>query len=365
MLRKELFALRHTLSFHERCGCTANAGNAAPQQQQQQPQHQQAVPPTSAPLQVQQQPRPEWRQQQQQPQQAPHSATYQQQQQQQPPTSVAGQYQQHMSQAPVIVQTHASPQSHPSQLQGGHPPPPVHIQTQPQPMTARAPPQLNAGPTLAPSALQGINLQVTQPSSQDQHMSSLSSSQRAPPKLNLSPSSLKPQSGLASLGPGPQQQAPSQHQLGTSSDINRPGSAGARFGLATPNFADLFNGAMGKLGNGGTTPAFGAGLLFTPGGIMSSGGMLGGNSASNAGYNMSPDLPNTFGLSMQDIPIRPASAPPTPSPALDNRLLAPSQDYFSSKNMSSNIGTSAAFADFLAAYNPANLHSNNTGSVLA
>jgi len=135
--------------------------------------------------------------------------------------------------------------------------------------------------------------------------------------------------------------------------------------MATPNFADLFNGAMGKIGNGGQTPAFGAGLLFTPGGIMSSGGMLGGGSSygNSTGYNMSPGLPNTFGLSIQDIPIRPASAPPTPSPALDTRLIAPSQDYFSSKNFSSNLGTSAAFADFLAAYPNNALHSNN-GSVL-
>lgn len=100
---------------------------------------------------------------------------------------------------------------------------------------------------------------------------------------------------------------------------------------------------------------------------MSSGGMLGGGNSSSGnnngtGYNMSPGLPNTFGLSLQDIPIRPASAPPTPSPALDTRLVAPTQDYFSSKNLTSNLGTSAAFADFLAAYNPANIQ---TGSVLA
>lgn len=102
---------------------------------------------------------------------------------------------------------------------------------------------------------------------------------------------------------------------------------------------------------------------------MSSGGMLGGGTSSSfnnsTGYNMSSDLPNTFGLSIQDIPIRPASAPPTPSPAIDSRLMAPSQDYFSSKNLSFNLGTSAAFADFLAAYPNNAMHSNTTGSVLA
>jgi hypothetical protein len=68
---------------------------------------------------------------------------------------------------------------------------------------------------------------------------------------------------------------------------------------------------------------------------------------------------------MQDIPIRPASAPPTPSPALDNRLTAPSQDYFSAKNLSSHMATSAAFADFLAAYPVNGMQSNNIDSVLA
>lgn len=320
--------------------------------------------------QQQQQPRPEWRQQQQP-------------QQQQPIAQPA--YQQNMShppQAPAIHQSHPSPQSNPNSLHDAqHPHPrPVHIQTQPQPLSARS--TMNAGPTLAPSALQGLTLQVNQPQlgsgldhQHQQQPHQLSSSQRAPPKLNLSPASLQPQSGMnGGLNPHSQLNHLPSHgnsnQLGSIGDINRPGSAGATFGLATPNFADLFNGAMGKLGNGGTTPAFGAGLLFTPGGIMSSGGMLGGGNSSNnnnnsMGYNMSPGLPNTFGLSLQDIPIRPASAPPTPSPALDTRLIAPSQDYFSSKNLSSNLGTSAAFADFLAAYPSNALHSTNAGSVLA
>lgn len=388
-LRKELFALRHTLSFHERSGCTAaGAGtSAAPSsgatgnhQHQQQVQNQPSATPASIPQQThqQQQQLPDWRQQQQ----PSHTNTMMQQQEQ--PQYQQG-YQQnmsYMSHPPAIVQTHASPQSHPSSAQDvNNAPrhPPIHIQTQPQPLSAR--PSVSGGPTLAPPVLHGMNVPTSQSQLGGLDQQSFNSQQRAPPKLNLSPASLQPQNLLSGLnrqiqnGQLPsQQQDSNNNQLGTTGDINRPGSAGATFGLATPNFADLFNGAMGKLGNGGQTPGFGAGLLFTPGGIFSSGGMLGGGSTYNnnnntnnstTGYNMSPGLPNTFGLSIQDIPIRPASAPPTPSPALDTRLMAPSQDYFSSKNLSNNLGTSAAFADFLAAYPSNVLHANSTGSVLA
>ncbi|KAK9900254.1 hypothetical protein P389DRAFT_10064 [Cystobasidium minutum MCA 4210] len=389
LLRKELFALRHTLSFHERSGCTANpsTGVPPPHAVQQPPPAQIAAQPPSATLQqqqqqppapvvLQQQQRPEWRQQQQV--QAPP------QQQQQPQGYQQQQGINHVSQGPAIVQTHPSPQSQqvPMQSTATQPPPPVHIQTQPQPMNANpravgAGTNTGSGPTLAPSALQGMSMpsiaQRPPSAMQDSQQQLSAAQQRAPPKLNLSQASLQPQQQQAQHQTGMNTLAPNSHQLpshgshlGNPSDINRPGSAGATFGLATPNFADLFNGAMGKLGSGGQTPFLGAGLLFTPGGITSSGGMLGGGfgpgSHNGTGYNMSPALPNTFGLSMQDIPIRPASAPPTPSPALDTRLMAPSQDYFSSKNLSSNIGTSAAFADFLAAYNPTNLQ---TGSVLA
>lgn len=114
-----------------------------------------------------------------------------------------------------------------------------------------------------------------------------------PQAINLAPQSLMPRA---------QQQFNMHSSTPSGNDIARPGSAGASFGLSTPNFADLFGSFMNR-GNGPT-----------PGGL-----------------SFSPQLPNTFGLSMQDIPVRPASAPPTPSPALDIRVVAPGNDYFSSK----------------------------------
>lgn len=74
------------------------------------------------------------------------------------------------------------------------------------------------------------------------------------------------------------------------------------------------------------------------------------------GLTMSPMLPNTFGLAINDIPVRPASAPPTPSPALDIRVggIAPSGDYFSAKNPSTS--TPGIFGDLLAGLNKPHMH---------
>lgn len=127
------------------------------------------------------------------------------------------------------------------------------------------------------------------------------------------------------------------HLLGSAHEIVRPGSAGATFGLSTPNFADLFNGAMPS----GQPPTSVLGGMNTPGifgGLLQSG-------------NFSPNLPNTFGLALSDIPTRPASAPPTPSPAInDPRLFAPASDYFTIKKTggaASQPHGSAAFGDLL------------------
>lgn len=138
----------------------------------------------------------------------------------------------------------------------------------------------------------------------------------APPSLNLSAASLRPQPPALTAA----------QQLGAS--IQRPGSAGARFGIATPNFADLFGGQMDKFPG-----------ISTPGGLT-----------------MSPMLPNTFGLAIQDIPARPASAPPTPSPALDIRVVVPvpGGDYFSAKNPAGS--TPGNFGDLLASLNRPHVH---------
>ena len=66
---------------------------------------------------------------------------------------------------------------------------------------------------------------------------------------------------------------------------------------------------------------------------------------------LSPSLPNTFGLSLQDIPVRPLSAPPTPSPMLPggpNFTANPNQaDYFSSKKITGGHHGASSYLDGL------------------
>lgn len=314
-LRKEMFALRHTLSFHERCGCpsiqewsaengpmpqvagdhaghtgggrgSGRNGNARGQvqnsaglpQQQQQPhgvvrQQQAPIPQTHM---INQQPvlQPVPEHQQLGPAGSSHGLPTRQQ----PPRSVA--------QAPGhlgATTVHHGPQGA-QQLQPRLAPPP------------------SAAATLAP----GVH-----------HPQPLVPPVSRPDSIHL---------GHLNLGAHHQQQAyfGGNHMAvggGQSQGMSRPGSAGATFGLSTPNFADLFGGYMTKMGGTGS-----------PGGIT-----------------FSPQLPNTFGLSMSDIPVRPASAPPTPSPALDTRLVAPGGDYFSLKGGAAVIGNgNTSFGDLFA-----------------
>lgn len=151
--------------------------------------------------------------------------------------------------------------------------------------------------------------------------------------LAPSPRRVAPQnSQLTSHAPGqlnfapPSMQSFFAHHSGSAGHsagdvITRPGSAGATFGLATPNFADLFGGAMHN--------------LRTPGALM----------------RMSPSLPNTFGLSLQDIPVRPLSAPPTPSPNIPGAasfISHPGQsDYFSSKRTTGGHHGASSYLDSL------------------
>lgn len=64
---------------------------------------------------------------------------------------------------------------------------------------------------------------------------------------------------------------------------------------------------------------------------------------------MSLALPNTFGLSLKDLSVRPASAPATPSPAINPAYFAPGNDsYYTAKSGGGSGATpSGVFGDLL------------------
>lgn len=262
-----MFALRHTLSFHERCGCPSindwvsrdGPGSRFPGSQPPYPGFRPGMMPPQ-PMQGMYPGVPPSRTQQ------PHYAS-----------ANAG------MPGPAASGSSASPP--PEQVAAQVNRAPIHVQPAPQSI-------IQPVVQMAPSPLPAADIKPQMP----------------PTNINLSAASLRPQ-------PPAITQAQQQGNL-----IQRPGSAGARFGLSTPNFADLFGGQMAKFPG-----------ISTPG-----------------GPSMSPAMPNTFGLAIQDIPVRPASAPPTPSPA-DIRVHPPSGDYFSAKN--SNLSTPGIFGDLLASLN--------------
>ena len=262
-----MFALRHTLSFHERCGCPSINDWVAREGPARHP--------------------------------GAHSSPFPGYRPGMMPPPPPGMVPMGMHPAPGMV-------------------PPSGMQQQPYPIGA---PAAASGSSASPPADQAYghpaNIQA-QPVPQQ-------------PMLQVAPVDVKPQMpptniNLSAASLRPQQPALIQAQQ-QGVQIQRPGSAGARFGVSTPNFADLFGGQMAKFPG-----------ISTPGGV-----------------SMSPMLPNTFGLNIQDIPVRPASAPPTPSPALDIRVTAPSGDYFSAKN-ASMTSTPGIFGDLLASLNKPHVH---------
>lgn len=313
-LRKEMFALRHTLSFHERCGCP-NIGDwlaregpgGAPDLRHPGHAHMQSanaqgiasllsasgVPPPPPPH-IQHLLPQHHSAQQVQVQPGPPAHLQQQQQQQRPAALVPS--------ASTIAS--GSPEGSAPTPASMHSQAPTPAQSGP-PAPARQPSEPGAAPVMVKTGSNPGNRAMAPPTS-----------------INLSTSSLRPQVPVLT---------PSSFAVDGAS-INRPGSAGARFGLSTPNFADLFGDSIGRF-PGMSTPGAGP-------------------------PTMSPALPNTFGLSLNDIPVRPASAPPTPSPAIDARLFAPNADYFSAKNLSHHHGGSTPnmFGDLLAGLN-SNPHS--------
>ena len=271
-MRREMFALRHTLSLHERCGCSgvherpareekgiscgpgpgsagghssqiSKNGSVVQQQQQQQQQHQQ---PSSYSL----------FQNDHHHHQYPH---------------------QHLQVNETIAPVGLTDSgSMPTSSLGSPPPPPVISSSLPQL------PEVSVPPT---SASQSYSI----------------GGQSLPPSLSLATSHLNPAHA---------RHLDHHHRatLSASDIITRPGSAGATFGgLSNPstsitNFVELLQGVSS------TDTTTRNGLSHHP--------------------HQQPLL-KTFGLCMQDIPVRPASAPPTPSPALEPRYSTPAVDYFS------------------------------------
>ena len=263
-MRKEMFALRQTLSFHEQCGCPGMPKSLAGE----------AAAPAARPP---------------------------------PPAASALAYQGEKSvplvhQSPLYAQ-HENSRDHSSNAIGAAGDACVSATSGSPPQQGSA--QQGNGPALMSSHKgMGLGPQYKQ-SYHAPHTTSLNASSADGTHCHPKYFSARPTLG--------------------GHDIERPGSAGPSFGHLTPNYAELLGKTYSR--SGSTT---------TPGG--------------NA-------LPNNFGLSMQDIPVRPASAPPTPSPALDPRLSAPGADYFSSKTGGGSAMAQGVYNDLFLATMGFGVHS--------